>query len=458
MTTDIRRQAVLSVRRIIDQSGYASLVISQTLDGFGSEVEDRDRRFYTNLVYTTVSHRETIDGYLAQASKVPLDRMDSFVRNVLRVGVCQLLYVHEVKPYAAVSESVRLVRSSRLKNLAPFTNAVLRTVQRSISSVREVQDASKDSPAIDLPDWVRQSLIRDYGPATAQKIMEGFSSPHPLCLRINGLRGPADKTLKAIGDWAGQKAELIPSRVIPEAVFLLRQPGSDSLGSIGEWDVWRQGLVTVQDESSMIAAALVEARPGDKVLDLCAAPGGKSLMMADRMHNQGLIDSRDIHPGRVRLIRENADRMGAAIIRAQVSDALMPKPEDKGAFDKVLLDAPCSGLGVVRSKPDVLLHRKEGDLVQLETMQAAMLETAAQAVKPGGRLVYSTCTLRRKENQDQVGAFLSRHPEFEPVDLEKEMADKKMLVSDSIYDRCLTMLPAAKGREGFFAAAMIRTF
>ncbi|HCA34345.1 MAG TPA: 16S rRNA (cytosine(967)-C(5))-methyltransferase RsmB, partial [Lachnospiraceae bacterium] len=128
MTIDIRRAAVLSVRRIIDQSGYASLVISQTLDSFGPQADDRDRRFYTNLVYTTVSHRETIDGYIAASSKVSLKKMDSFVRNVLRVGVCQLLYFDEVRPYAAVNESVRLVRSSRLKNLAPFTNAVLRSV------------------------------------------------------------------------------------------------------------------------------------------------------------------------------------------------------------------------------------------------------------------------------------------------------------------------------------------
>ena len=457
MTIDIRRAAVLSVRRIIDQSGYASLVISQTLDSFGPQADDRDRRFYTNLVYTTVSHRETIDGYIAASSKVSLKKMDSFVRNVLRVGVCQLLYFDEVRPYAAVNESVRLVRSSRLKNLAPFSNAVLRSVQRTIEGQDQAKSKGQASPDIDLPGWVLEGLVRDYGEKTAQKIKEGFSGPHPLCLRINRLKGPAAGTMQAIRQWADGKADIIPGSAIPEAVFLIRRTGGESLGNIEEFDAYRQGMVTVQDESSMIAASLVEAGPNDKVLDLCAAPGGKSLMMADRMDDRGLIVSRDIHPGRVRLIRENAARMGASIIRAEVSDATRPRPEDKAAFDKVLLDAPCSGLGIVRSKPDILLHRRKEDLEQLETLQSEMLETAAQAVRTGGRLVYSTCTLRKKENQDQVAAFLSRHPEFTLIDLEKEMTENGSRLSDAVYDRCLTMLPVAKGREGFFAAAMIRT-
>ena len=221
-------------------------------------------------------------------------------------------------------------------------------------------------------------------------------------------------------------------------------------GDISHWEAFRRGHVIVQDESSMLTVYALDPQPGERVLDLCAAPGGKSTHMVQRMQNQGLVESRDLYDHKLGQIRENANRLGCTILETKRSDASRAYAEDREAWDRVLLDAPCSGLGIIRNKPDLKLHRKPEDVESLAALQREMLQAAAQCVRPGGVLVYSTCTLSPRENEDNVAWFLDQHPEFVPERLEGILPAG--FPPSQIHPSYTYVLPEKDFFDGFFLA------
>ncbi len=445
----MRKLSALALVEILDQGGFASLVIDHSLKNLDAErsakglapVEERDRRFFASLVYEVVRHRETIDGAIAKFSKTPLKKIRPYVLSCMRIGIAQLWYMDGVKPYAAISESVELVKQAGFKGLAPYVNGVLRNVQR-MGKVEESSDA-------EIPEWILDSLRKDYGETWVSSFVEAMDTVRPLCLRRNRWKMKEGELTLLLDELkkTAPEAELIgEGHLCKEAVYV-RHPGN-----IGAFSLYQQGMVSVQDESSMAAVMALDPQKGDRVLDLCAAPGGKSCFTAERMENEGYVSSRDIHPHRVKLIEEGAKRLGLNIIHAQVSDASLQKEEDKEAFDRVLLDAPCSGWGILRSKRDIAKNHSMEAIEELPALQRQMLRTAQAALKKGGRLVYSTCTLRKEENEEQVEWFLKEYPRFELLDLKEVFPEFRE--EDGNLDQMMTLKPIPDGHDGFFVAAL----
>lgn len=461
----MRQQAALALVEILDRGGFASLVIDHTLKNLDAErkqkqlsaVEERDRRFFSSLIYEVVRHRETIDGAIAAVSKTPLKKIRPYVLACMRLGVAQLWYMEGVKPYAAISESVELVKKAGFRGLAPYVNGVLRSVQR--------QGKPAEEAVSFLPEWIEDSLTNDYGETWTKSLINAMKTVRPTCFRLNALKmdelkekekrdGVQEYTQEQIADLllkelrkTAPDAEMISKGHLCKDALYVRHPGN-----IGAFSWYQQGLVSVQDESSMAAVMALDPQKGERVLDLCAAPGGKSAYIAERMENEGEVVSRDIHPHRVKLIEDGARRLGLTVIQAEVSDASALKKEDAEGFDRVLLDAPCSGWGILRSKRDIADNHSPEAIEGLPELQRKMLRSAQAALKKGGRLVYSTCTLRKAENEEQIRWFLKEYPEFELVDLKEVFP--RMTEEDGILDQTMTLRPVQEGHDGFFVAAL----
>lgn len=444
----IRQEAALALEEILCRGGYSSLTVDAYLKKMEGRTEERDRRFFTHLVYTTLEHLPTIDAVIAAHSKTPLPKLKPYLLICLRLGICQLKYLEGVPERAAVNETVELVKQSKLRALTGYANGVLRAAQRSGCYFVMPDPLQEPVKALglqyDMPEWIVSVWLRDYGREQTEALLQKMQQPGCVCLRANTLKAPIEAIGTEIEKELADKADLRQSAVVPEAFYVR------GTGDISKWKLYQQGLITVQDESSMLAALATGVKPGDRVLDLCAAPGGKSTFMAQLMQNEGQISSRDVHPHRVKLIEENAERLGIRCLQAQVSDGTKPRAEDAESYDVVLLDAPCSGLGILRSKPDIKLHHSPEDIRQLTQLQRQLLPVAAAAVRPGGTLVYSTCTLNREENEAQVEWFLKKYPDFCLKDLENCLPS--LPECDRLWKKHLTLWPQAGGHDGFFVA------
>lgn len=443
---NIRKEAASTLETILVRGGYSSLTVKETLQRIAPQTTEQERRFFTSLVYTTLEHLPSIDAVLQQYTRMPLNRIKPYVLVCLRMGLAQLKYMEGVADRAAIYETVELIRRSGYRGLSGFVNGVLRTAQREGCACPVIDRQREPLKALelqyDMPQWIIQLWAEDYGMQQAEELLQRMNSERAVCLRVNLLKGTVQETKEIL---LGQ-CEAQQSEVVSEAFY------AEHIGDITGWELYRSGRITVQDESSMLAALATGARPGERVLDLCAAPGGKSVFMAQMMQNRGTIISRDLHPHRVQLIEETAKRLGASCIRTEVSDASQPREEDREQYDRVLLDAPCSGLGMLRAKPDIKLHHKPEELSELMQLQRKMLRTAAEAVKPGGTLVYSTCTLHKGENDDQIRWFLKEYPQFRLKDLQNCLPT--LPECDRLWNKYLTLWPKQKGHDGFFVACL----
>ncbi len=443
---NIRQEAALALEEILCRGGYSSLTVNEYLKKMAEQTEERDRRFFTNLVYTTLDHLPTIDAVVMAHSTTPLKKIKPYLLVCLRMGICQLKYMEGVPDRAAINETVEVVKRSKFRGLAGFVNGVLRAAQRS-GCAFAMPDADREPVkalglGYDMPEWIVALWLRDYGREQTELLLQKMQQPGCVCLRANTLKASAEE----IGKRIAEKVEVCQSETVPEAFYV------QHIGDISKWDLYQEGCIAVQDESSMLAALATGAKPGDRVLDLCAAPGGKSTFMAQMMKDHGQISSRDLHEHRVKLIEENAERLGISCIRAEASDGAVARAEDAEQYDVVLLDAPCSGLGIMRSKPDIKLHHKPEDTEELVQLQRRLLPVAAAAVKPGGTLIYSTCTLNKQENDEQVEWFLKKYPNFMLKDLENRLPS--LPECDRLWRKHLTLWPKAGGHDGFFVARL----
>lgn len=444
--TNIRREAAQALQEITDQGGYSTLVIDRHLKAMTAPVSNQDRRFFTLLVYETLEHLASIDAILNSLMKTPLQKVKPYVRAVLRIGICQLRHMDAVPDRAAIYETVELIKNSPYSRLSSFVNGVLRAAQR--NGCRLPLEGLKPegikalSLQYDMPTWIIETWIYSYGKEKTKELLQKMQTPGRVCVRTNRLLADKETALKALQETGAEVQE----GLLPDTFYCLHIP------EFSDWAAYREGVLTVQDEGSILAALATGAKPGMTVLDMCAAPGGKSAYMAQMMENQGIIISRDIHKHRVELIERTMKRLGVACVKEEVQDSTAAAETEYGRYDVVLLDAPCSGLGVLRSKPDIKWHHRAEEENELIELQRRLLTAAQKLVKKGGRLVYSTCTLNRRENEDQVAWFLEHFPDFLIKDLQKDLPS--LPECDRLWDRHLTLWPRAQGHDGFFVAAL----
>ena len=422
------REAVLKgLYRIDTEEAYTNQVLKEILDS--AAVLPVDRGFVTELLTGVVRNRLRLDYVIEQFSKIKLKKLSPWVHQVLRMGIYQILFMDRVPDSAACNESVKLARRYSHGGAQGYVNGLLRSVAREKGKISLPEDKTERmSVEYSCPQWLTEKLVCQYGADTCEKILKASQEKFPVSLRVNRLRATAEELQKRL------ETEGITALPDPNHPYRLLVEGALN---VAESQAYRDGLYSIQNSSSMAAIEMLSPKPGDTILDLCAAPGGKTAYAAELMENRGKVVAFDIHPHKTKLIAKSAKRLGISIVEVSVQDATEFLPVWEQKADKILADVPCSGIGVIHKKPDIKWHRTLEDVAELCKIQKKILRNAARYVKPAGVLVYSTCTILREENQEQIGAFLQENSDFV---LEKEQ----------------TLFTHETGGSGFYIAKLIR--
>lgn len=424
------RELALDVLLRCEAAGqYANLGLDAALRK-ESGITGAEKALCTALFYSVIEHRITLDYIIDSASSIPPSAIERRVRMLLRMGLAQLLYFDRVPDHAAINETVNLT-AHRSKS---FVNAILRSFCRHGKQIVypdiKAEPIAYLSVRYSVPEALAEAFTADYGFERAASLLEAFQRIPHITVRVNTLRCSREDFIEKFG---GEPTDISPYGVRFADMSAISAPLA-------------AGDCFVQDEASQICVEALGACAGERVLDLCAAPGSKSFGAALCMENNGEIKSFDLHENKISLIRKGAEALGVTCLTAAAADARCADPEVMGQFDRVLADVPCSGYGVLAKKPDIR-YKDFASAAGLVPVQAAILESAAKCVRTGGILVYSTCTLLSAENGEQIKAFLHRHPEF---------ALQSFTVGALKSDGMLTLTPDIHGTDGFFVAKLCK--
>lgn len=393
-----RLVAVKALLKINREKAYSNL----TLDSFFADydLDSKDKSLATALVYGVLDRKITLDYIISKFSKIPLKKISPLTLEAIRIGVYQICFMERIPDSAAVNESVNIVKRSKEGRNSGFVNAVLRNAIRNPIELPKGNSVNDLSVRFSCPEWIIEGFKSDYGIENAEKLLEASLSSPPVMIRVNTKIVTADKLISLLRD-AGITAEKT------DIDYALKIEGGIDVKNS---PLYKDGYFYVQDLASQITASKLGVKSGERVLDVCSAPGGKSFSMALLMENGGEILACDLYPHRVKLIKSGADRLGLDIIKPTVLDATKHH-EEISDFDAVLCDVPCSGLGVIRRKPEIK-YKEIDSFSEIESIQRTILSNAAKYLRSGGRLLYSTCTLRKNENENQIAWFLKENPEF----------------------------------------------
>lgn len=394
------REAAVDTLTAVDREGaYSNLEIRRALSR--KFFVDEDKRLYVNLVYGTLQNRLYLDWILEKFVDSG-KKIQPVVREILRMSIYQLVFLDRIPAYAVINEAVEIT-GRRQRRARGFVNGVLRNFARHPEAAEisgDYFDNEKDylSVRYSIPVGIVHQYFRAYGADKAVKIISRLNEAPPLFLRVNTLKTNREKL---IDELKSQGIEAVPGKMSDAAVKISDYSAGESVENLVSF---RKGWITVQDEGAMKIVECLDPKPGDSVLDMCAAPGGKTTHMAELMKNTGSITARDVYDSRIALIEETADRMGISIITAEKADGQILKDEDIGRFDKILLDAPCSGTGIIRRKPEIRYAGTKKARREIRAVQRKFLANALEMLKSGGELVYSTCTVDPAENQELIDA------------------------------------------------------
>ena len=434
---DKARKAALDTLVRVDRDGaYSNLALSSALEN----LTQADSAFASALVYTTLERQITIDYHLSLYLTQPIRKLRPEVRAALRMGASQILFMDRVPDSAAVNESVTLMRQSKKTAYAAgLVNAVLRRVAQGGLRIPEGDSDEARSVRYACPVWLVRLWTESYGRADADAIMASSLGETPTVVRVNTLKTTPDALAAALAE-EGVRTKRFDG--LPNALIL------EKCGAPERLTAFQNGLFHVQDAASQYCCEALDAQPGQTVYDVCAAPGGKSFTLCEEMENTGSVRAFDLYPQRVQLIESGAERLGIRNLRAAVHDAAVPDA-DRPKADRVLCDVPCSGLGVIAKKPEIR-HKAPQEIDKLQDIQYDILCISAAYLKKGGRLVYSTCSLNPRENEDVVRRFLGTHPSFCTVPV-LSGTDKR------VTDDMCTLLPHRSHSDGFFITALTET-
>lgn len=445
------REVALSVLTNVDNRGaYSGLELNRALQA--AALTRQDAALATELAYGTIQRLNTIDYALQSRVKGWPNKIEPWVRSLLRMSYYQLRWLTRVPSHAAVDEAVRIAKKRGHAGIGGLVNGVLRAVLREGFDAPlpdKLSAAERIALAHSHPVWLVERWIAEYGESEAEAVCAANNEPPHASARINRLKTTRDE---AIADLAAEGIRARKSALARDGIV------AEKAGNLAHANGYKKGRYTVQDESSMLVAAVADPRPGMRVLDCCAAPGGKTTHLAERMGDDGLVIANDVHPHKEALIREQADRLGLGCVRTTVGDALeLPGRIGPASCDVVLLDAPCSGLGVIRRKPEIKWNKTSADIAGLAELQRKLLARAGDVVKPGGTLVYSTCTIAEEENGGAVRAFLGERPEFAldpdwPEEVLRPLRDAGKLPEP--FSGMIQLLPGQFGGDGFFIARL----
>ena len=431
------REIILDILlEILEKGSYSHIVLSQALSKY-QYLDKQERAFISRIVEGTVEYTLQLDYVINSYSSVKVKKMKPVIRTLLRMSVYQILYMDRVPDSAVCNEAVKLAQKRKFTGLKGFVNGVLRNISRNKEQLKWPDDSVRYS----MPSWILDMWKDTYGEEITVSMAKAFLKPSRTAVRCNLNRASKQEIMDSL------KSQGVTVEETPLSETVLYLSKYDYLESL---DAFASGLISVQDMSSSFVGEIADPKEGDVCIDVCGAPGGKSLHIADKLKGTGMVIVRDLTEQKVALIEDNIARSGFTNIRAEVHDALVPDPAWEGRADIVLADLPCSGLGIIGRKPDIKYQMTMEQMEELAALQREILSVVQSYVKPGGKLIYSTCTIDRKENEENAAWFLENYP-FDAMNLEGKLGET--LNAASLRSGNIQLLPGIHPCDGFFIAA-----
>lgn len=437
-----RRIALNILVDIEENEAFSNITINKFLKK--NEVSSLDRRFISQLVYGVLENKQYLDYIIKGFSKTKINKIQTEILIILRLGIYQIAFLEKVPNSAAVNESVKLAKKINFR-LSGFVNGILRSFLRGQDDIKLPNYNDKPIQYLSIkyshPEWLVNKWVNDYGIDFTKELLEANNKVANLTIRTNTLKINRDAL---ISELAKEGVQCSKGDIVPESIVIKSM--KDGLENIRAFN---NGLFQVQDESSMLVSHVLNPSEGHFIVDVCSAPGGKSTHIAQLMNNKGKILSRDIHGHKLDLIKENCKRLGISIVETERFDGLKLDKRLINSADRVLVDAPCSGFGIIRRKPEIRYFKQPKDILELSKIQLKMLKTSSNYVKKGGVLVYSTCTIQDEENKNVIKEFLRQNDNFILLDINKDLP--KSVHSKEKY---LQLYPNTSNTDGFFICKM----
>jgi len=443
-----RMIAIRVVERVQRAGAYADLALHHAL--VQSRIPAADRALATELVYGTLRWRGRLDYLIGQALDRDISKLEPLVTSALRVGAYQLFFSDRIPANAAADEAVRCVRAMGHESATGLVNAVLRRLAREGDSIEfpkiETDPLDHLVHAGSLPRWLAERWLEEFGAEEAARLAATMNEPAPVAVRVNRTKTTREALLPELLE---RFPDAAACRYAPDGIILGRK------GDAGQDSTFLSGQISIQDEASQLVVHLLDPQPGDRILDTCSAPGTKTAAIAERLNGEGHVLALYRHPRRLQLVARGIRRLeigGVATLERDATKSLSDLAAD-GPFDRILVDAPCSGLGALRRNPDARWRVRPDDLESLSKVQRALLESAADVLRPGGSLVYSTCTITKEENESVIQGFMATRPGWQIATKESAPVEIRELIDDAGY---LRLLPHLHDMDGFFAVRLIR--
>lgn len=425
--------------RINKENAYSNIVLDKKIKKY--KLESRDKKFITQIVYGVITYKITLDYIISKHSKIKLNKISEYVLNILRMGIYQTIFMDKIPKHAIVNESVNLAKKYSNKGASGFVNAMLKNIYKDeISNLKFDNEIEQISITTSHPIWLVEKLLTEYSIEDTKKICEYNNIQAPICIRINKIKIEEKELINKLKD-LGIKCE--KTRI--QSSYIV-----DGLNDISNNDLFKNGYFTIQDSAATLVVNVLEPKENENILDMCCSPGGKTTHIAELMNNTGNIIACDIYSNRLKFVDDNAKRLGITNIKTIQNDGTLLNNNFIDKFDRVLVDAPCSGIGVIRRKVDIKYQRKEEDFNELSNIQISILNNASRYVKKDGIIVYSTCTILEEENEKVIEKFLEENTNFELIDISDNIENNQS------NDGYIKTLPHKNNVDGFFIAKLKR--
>lgn len=408
MIDNTRELALKILYKIDKEKAYSNIVLNEMINQNKKELTNKDIGLISEIVYGTTTWRLTLDEIIKKYSKIKLKKISNWILNILRMGIYQIVFLDKIPKSAAVNESVNLAKRYGHKSSSNFVNAILRKVsKKDYEDFYQIKDdIQRISITNSMPIWIIEELAKQLGDMKKVEEIAINSNVKPhLSIRINNLK-IKDDSKKDFIKRLEEKDIKIKQGLLKDFLIV------ENAKNIENMEEFRQGLFTIQDETAGLIPIILNPNKTDVILDACSSPGGKTTYLAELMENQGKIEAWDIHEHRTKLVENAAKRLGITNIETKVNDATIYNEKYKEKFDKILLDVPCLGIGVLRRKPDIKWQKSKEDINEITKIQKKILENCSQYLKKGGELVYSTCSILKEENENVIKEFIQKHKNF----------------------------------------------
>ncbi len=445
MIDKVREVALKTLYKIENEDTYSNLALDEMIKKNKNNLSNKDISFISEIVYGTISWKLTIDEIIKKYSNIKLKKISLWILNVLRIGIYQIVFLDKIPKSAAVNECVNLAKRYGHKGSYSFVNAILRKVNKDeLEEFKNINNnVGKISKLTSTPEWIVKRLLLEKDENEVYKICQSFNIRPKINIRINKLKIDKNELKKQL-DQINVKYE---DGQLEDFLIL------NGLKDIENLELFKQGYFTIQDESAGLTSIVLNPKNGENVLDACSAPGGKTTHMGELMQNNGKITAWDIYPNRLKLINENTNRLKINIINTEIKDASIYDEKYFERFDKILLDVPCLGIGVIKRKPDIKWQKREEDIKEITILQKKILEVCSRYLKKGGELVYSTCSILKEENQDIIEDFLDKNKEFEICKYNKE---DNIKIKQNLQDDKYIKIYPNNISDGFFICKLYK--